>query len=115
MYYIIISSSSSSYYYYLVFAFTIPWNTAICKQLWSSSSNTGYRDDEEENTFGTVMKNNVYYPCSDFRFTLQSEVICEITSSSGYLITLTSRNSTATRYLHTVIVHVCERGTFYKE
>ncbi len=59
----------------------------------------GFHDDLEENTFGTVKKGK-YCPSSDFRFDLVAEVICDCTSSSGYMIDLTPANTTDTRYFH---------------
>lgn len=55
-----------------------------------------FHDDPKENTFG-IMKKGVYLPASGFLFNLVTEVICDVPSSSGYLINLTPRNSSQTR------------------
>ena len=50
-----------------------------------------FHDDQKEKTFG-IIKKGVYMPASDFIFELVAEVICEVPSSSGYLINLTPHN-----------------------
>ncbi len=58
----------------------------------------GFHDDREEKTCG-IVKKGIYTPSSDFHFDLVAEVICAVTSSSGYLISLTPYSSEDTRYV----------------
>ena len=57
---------------------------------------TDFFDNVSENTFG-AMKKGEYLPASDFLFDLVTEVICDVPSSSGYLVNLTPAHSNVTR------------------
>ena len=53
-----------------------------------------------------MYKKGEYHPASDFNFTLIAEVICSVPSSSGYLVDLTPRDSSDTRYAVSInVVH----------
>ncbi len=59
-----------------------------------------FHDDIDGGTFG-VLKKGIYYPASDFAFTLAGEVICKMPSGSGYLVNLAPSGSSSqdeTRY-----------------
>jgi len=54
-------------------------------------------------SFGVVKKGEIHL-CSDFNFTITAEVICKISSNSGYLVELTPQGQdSATRYIYLVI------------
>ena len=66
-----------------------------CSTLYNDNYYIGFHDCS---TFG-IIKKDVYHVASDFNFEFVSEIICNVPSSSGYLIKLTTSKGNDTRYI----------------
>lgn len=52
----------------------------------TNESFSGFYNDFEEGTFGTVNKRGVKRPLSNFNFKFKTKVIAAVPSSTGYLV-----------------------------